>query len=889
MFPVPLAASGAVGAGLHDAAGDLVQAGRISRARLESFVIPNYFRTREEHTAPVTLASSPVHDVSSIDPIGDPQAAAPPLKTNIVAPATCWPTPALIPASCQLSVSGSELPDGSSSGAANGWKSMLLDRVTRHANQRSQRFCPRPYEQRGRDLRGPSALMRWCLAVAIAVLCAAVRPLRAEPAPHAAVHGRVVDAQGAPVRDASVTIEAAATTVTTDPDGRFELANAPTGETLVVAKDGYATTLVMASDGAADIVLPLEAQGEIISVHGELPPAAPGAMHVRRDELQGMPGTGGDLLQALSVMPGVASTAVPLGTTGVVIRGSSPQDSKILIDDFEVPALYHALGFRSIVREEAIDSLDYLPGGFDVGFGRATSGIVSMTTRAGGDGPRVEADSSSGDVGLLVQGRAGNLRYLAAFRRSVIDLFLPLLLPDDLDLSLVTVPRYYDEQLRLDYQLSSRWGVRVSSVGSDDALDLYTDRAEDRAHHFADRTRFLRATAAASYANGPWRAKLALSGIAQQHDSELGAVQHLRVTSPAVTARAEVERYAGELAGATGVAWRLGGEAVHTRHGFDVALPEEAREGEPAPAPDPRDTSLRSAGHLLTNDLAAWTTVAGNLGPRVHTTLGVRVDAYARTDDVAVEPRGELAIRLTPSLVARVSAGAYSRPPEYQSELLTPTLHAERATQLIAGVLYDPADGIRIQASIYDTIRRDLVTRDATGALTNAGRGTTYGAELAATLRRGPWFGWLAYSYAHSTRVDAPGEPSRWFDYDQPHHLEALGSYRTGTWTFGGRFRLLSGLPYTPVVATIFDSDRNLYRPIYGPVNSARADLHHELDLRIERRSTWGPLKITRYLDVQNVYLNQSAVTYFYNYDYSQRTALRWLPILPIVGVRVEW
>ncbi|HMG55906.1 MAG TPA: hypothetical protein VK601_20540, partial [Kofleriaceae bacterium] len=158
-----------------------------------------------------------------------------------------------------------------------------------------------------------------------------------------------------------------------------------------------------------------------------------------------------------------------------------------------------------------------------------------------------------------------------------------------------------------------------------------------------------------------------------------------------------------------------------------------------------------------------------------------------------------------------------------------------------------------------------------------------------ATVRRGPWFAWLAYSYSRSTRVDAPGEPSRRFDFDQPHHLEALASYRRGNWTFGARFRLLSGLPYTPVTGSVFDSDRDLYTPIYGPVNSARADVHHELDVRIERRYKWGPLRATQFLDIQNVYLNQTPVTYLYSYDYTQRAALTWLPIFPTLGLRIEW
>ena len=43
---------------------------------------------------------------------------------------------------------------------------------------------------------------------------------------------------------------------------------------------------------------------------------------------------------------------------------------------------------------------------------------------------------------------------------------------------------------------------------------------------------------------------------------------------------------------------------------------------------------------------------------------------------------------------------------------------------------------------------------------------------------------------------------------------------------------------------------------------------------------------MTAFLDVQNVYLNESVVTYFYSYDYSQKAAFKSLPIIPSIGVR---
>ena len=48
----------------------------------------------------------------------------------------------------------------------------------------------------------------------------------------------------------------------------------------------------------------------------------------------------------------------------------------------------------------------------------------------------------------------------------------------------------------------------------------------------------------------------------------------------------------------------------------------------------------------------------------------------------------------------------------------------------------------------------------------------------------------------------------------------------------------------------------------------------------------WGAAAMTAFLDIQNIYMNKSVVTYFYNYDYSQRTGFKSLPLLPSLGVR---
>ena len=721
-------------------------------------------------------------------------------------------------------------------------------------------------------------------------------PAAASPAPASAqpavrpisVTGRVIDALGRPLRGVSVSIEGAAEHVTTDAGGRFTL-DARLDASLVVASERHGVALArVTGPELADTVLILDLANERIEIGGEAPTVAAGSAQLDREELQRIPGTGGDVVRALTAMPGVVNTQLPLGYSGVVIRGSSPQDSKVLIDDFEIPLLFHPLGIRAIVPAEAVQSLTFIPGGFDVSYGRSSSGIVQLTTRPGSESRSTQAEVSLIDGGLISQGSLGeHTRFMLAVRRSVIDFVLPLVIPSSVDLSLTTVPQYWDEQFRIDHTLSPAWDLSVSSLGTDDVFELFTTKDEDAgAKRFYSRTRFLRLTAAAKYHEGEWQAQLALSGMLSDLRAEIGLYQRLGVTTPLVTPRATATRTVAKALGLKDVVWSSGAEAQIGYSSVDLAIPLERREGEPFPVYDPKDTSSHFQGTVWFPDFAAWSSVAASFDPRIRITAGLRADVFARSREFALQPRGELQIKLTDKLSSRLGAGAYRRPPEFQSELLQKNVKSERSDQLTLGLEYLPLLGVRLQGSLYYTDRSALITHNADGSLGNHGRGTSEGAELLAMIHGGTWFGWLGYSYSRSERVDEPGGPSRLFDYDQPHNLNVAASWKRGRWQVGGRFQLYSGLPYTPVIGAELDSDRNLHLPISGEVNSARAPIHHEVDLRVDYSWKWGRAAMLAYIDIQNVYLNRSIVTYFYSYDYSQRSAFESLPLIPSVGLR---
>ncbi len=729
-------------------------------------------------------------------------------------------------------------------------------------------------------------------------------PADVPPAPSTTklIRARVINALGRPLRNARVSVEGQTEQVTTDKSGWFRI-EASIGATLLIEADGYEVGLATVDGATLDDVVLLTTQqtAETIEVSGEAPPPSPGAAKLDRQELQRVPGTGGDIVRALTVMPGVVNLQIPLGYSGVVIRGSSPQDSRVLVDDFEIPVLFHNIGFRAVIPAEAIQSLDFIPGGYDVAYGRASSGIVLLTTRPGSDERTTQAEISLIDGGLLAQGRISKkTRYMFGLRRSTIDFVLPSLIPESVDLSLTTVPSYYDGQFRIDHELNDKWKLALSSVGTIDTFELYATKDTDAdSKRFFNRTRFVRFTGSARYLDGPWSAKLALSTLFPEFIFEAGAFQYIRTTQPTVTPRAEVVRTYADAIGLKNVEVRGGGEIQVGRGTLDLALPLEPREGEPFMGNDPKDVTELFKGSYWVPDFAAWTSVSADFDTRVRVTLGMRGDAFARVGEVTPQPRGEIKVKLTPTLTARVTSGAYRRPPEFQSENLETEVKSERSTQNILGLQYEPDPGIRVQTSVYYTDRTNLITREmpmmepgapagtgGMGELGNSGRGTSFGGEILGTYRGGPWFGWLSYSLSRSTRIDRPGEKERLFTFDQTHSMNAAASWKSKRWQLGGRFQLYSGLPFTPATGSILDSDRNFYIPTYAEPNSSRAPIHHQLDLRVDYFWKWGPTQLTAFLDVQNVYMNESIVTYFYGYDFTQRAAFTSIPIIPSLGLR---
>jgi hypothetical protein len=713
--------------------------------------------------------------------------------------------------------------------------------------------------------------------------------------------GIVRDANTAkPIVGAKVVIESGidSRSAVTDGNGEFSIM-AQASDTLVIAATGYETNIALLdSNNVIVIMVPLDAVGETIEIKATAAKTVTGSAKLSRQEMATLPGTGGDLLASVTILPGVTtpSAVSPAAGAGVIVRGSSPRDSRIVIDGFDVPLLYHSLLGRSIIPTVAVESLEYLPGGFDVKYGGASAGLISVTSRGGGEKMQGSAEVSLIDANLVASGPLNKkVRFMLSLRRSYVDAYLAAVIPKNSGITLLTAPRYYDGLFRLDYQASQRWTTALTVLGSDDLLTLLATGAGDNSSDvtFRQNTKFIRSIANAKwYRSDGVSADLSASVLLQDFNVSAGSAAKIKVGQMRGTVRGEVAKSVPQWIGLRDVVFRAGADVDVGRFVVDVDVDRPATEGDPNAVSGPAEGAPKVvfAGTVFATNLGLWGIIEASLSDKLRMNIGVRTDGYTRGGSYPVQPRAELKYKASQKTKFRLAAGRYTRPPEDADEFLDKTLHPESSAQITLGGEHTFANDVNLQVTGYDSERTSLITRDDMGAYQNQGRGRTFGLETLATWRSSQWFTWFAYTISRSTRIDSPGQAERLFDYDQTHNVVAAASFksRNEKWIFGGKFQYTSGSPFTPVVGAVFNSDLNSYNPKYGPVNSMTTQAHHQLDLRVDRIWRVGQKKIGAFLDVSNVYLNQSVVQYEYSYDYSQRGAIKSLPIIPSLGIRGE-
>lgn len=629
----------------------------------------------------------------------------------------------------------------------------------------------------------------------------------------------------------------------------------------------------------------------------EAPPREPTKRVMDQEQLTRIPGTRGDALRSIEIMPGVARTEFAGNDGPPLLRGGSSWESAVLLDGAPVPLIYHFGGLTSFFNSHLLESVELTPGNYSARYGRYAGGIVEAKVRdPKSDRFHALIELSAIDSFAVLEGPLSEKTSIAlAARRSNIDFFFKSFVPDN-SYQVLAAPIYWDYQAILAHRFDDRHKLRALVFGSRDQLELYfgDSAPEDPA------------------LRGTIDGRLEFHRLQFELQSKLSdrVEQNLMVSvGPAFG-----DQTIGELSSKfrfwdihARSEWSIfASDAVRIDTGLDLAM--FAGTGEyvgPAPAQgegNPEFGSLASEQYIVIEEKGLAPTrpgafVEASLRPVEPWLIvpGVRADYVVDGDDWTVDPRFSTRLDVVDDTTLKGGVGLYSQPPEYfqvMEDLGNPDIKPFRTLQTSIGVEQRFGEFVKVDLDGFYKRWENRIVGTEGGApprFVNDGTGRAYGFEglLDVRLTRRSQ-GFLSYTLSRSQRRDRD-EPWRLFDYDQTHNLSLAANYDLGAgWLVGARFRYVTGNPTSEIESAVYDASTDTYHPLVREVNGARLTAFHQLDVRVEKKFDIGVVDLTTFLEVLNVYNAKNREGESYSFDYSESEGVTGMPIFPNLGIRGE-
>ena len=688
----------------------------------------------------------------------------------------------------------------------------------------------------------------------------------------------------------------------TDENGKFIFSTVPEGTyTLNITPPNTELTQQTSVVVVADETLELEiyvgtAQYRLegVEVKGERIPKTVSKKSLQAQEITRLPGTGGDALRALPAIPGIGVANDFSGA--LYIRGGSDEDNLYYFDRVPVGYPYHFGGIVSSLSSEIIDRIDVYAGGYGAEYGVDSQAVIDIYSQ----------DDSRANLGGkfnlnllysegLLQGKIGkNGFWYAAGRRSYIDLFIGSL---SFDAGAITAfPRFWDYQLKAGYDLSEKHQLFFNLFASGDRFALKLD-GENVDQDFRGNTSFESGFDGAGFhlrsiLTDRLTSFLSLTRSDFQFDINFGPALSLKIDAPNYTLREDItyelnpmhRLESGLILGlepgqVTGTFTRIPDEGEVD---FDIRFEEKV----------PLDEYVR--GQRIEGYLQDRYTLL----PFLSVVFGLRFDYFNRIDQLSIQPRGSLLVELPNNSELQFAYGIYNQTPLpalLSSSIGNPALKSSRASHYILELKRQLSQDTEIKMAAYYKDLTGLATTDTEAAYLNQGTGYAQGTEFFLRHRSGErLFGWISYAYALSKRRDRPGEPYRFYSFDQTHVATLAASYKlTPTLEFGAKWQYRTGNPYTPCEgATVQFDPRNgnpIFIPIYAETNSDRLSPYHRLDLRVSKTFQFGNWKLGTFLELLNTYNRKNLLDFNYSEDCQTRNDINQLPLIPYLGITAEF
>ncbi|NJO24571.1 MAG: TonB-dependent receptor plug domain-containing protein [Bacteroidia bacterium] len=245
------------------------------------------------------------------------------------------------------------------------------------------------------------------------------------------VSGKVTDiSSGEPLPNVSVLVEGARGGTNSNVDGYFTLYNVPSDTAILEFSNvGYSVSRLFLSPKKSHDSL----QVQMVSAKNELTEVVVTGKRQQSFKLNQkvsmikltpaliatLPSVGEkDIFRSFQLMPGVS--AANENTSGLYVRGGTPDQSLVLYDGFTVYNVEHLFGFFSAFNSNAIKDVSLYKGGFEAKYGGRLSSVVDINSKEG-DKKKFNAGADLSLMSMNVFGEgpiAKNLTGIINFRKS---------------------------------------------------------------------------------------------------------------------------------------------------------------------------------------------------------------------------------------------------------------------------------------------------------------------------------------------------------------------------------------------------------------------------------------------------------------------------------------
>ena len=751
---------------------------------------------------------------------------------------------------------------------------------------------------------------------------------------------------------ADVIIKGTTQGTTTNVDGYFSLIDLPdTALTLQVLYVGYTPLEIPIEAGTADLNN-MEAKlstgvllDEVVvsSKSFKVMNASDGISTVQLSpsQLALLPNVGEvDIFRSLQLLPGVSGSNE--SSSGLFVRGGTPDQNLVLLDGMTVYNVDHFFGFFSAFNADAIKDVKLYKGAFPAKYGGRLSSVVDLTGKTG------DPNKFHGNLGInLLNARAslqvplfnkgsfsisGRRSYTDIIRSSlynnIFDVFTQTESPPDIEgIEVNTIEPdffFFDLNSKLSFNPTDKDVVALTFYSGEDHLVEFNDVSLPRFNGAVlldldiDETNDWGNRGFSGKWSRQWNPKwysnflVTSSNYFSEYDRAVNVIATV-VESDSVVVDQDILTV--EDNDVRDFSVRLDNEfQLNNKHKIEFGAQLSLIEVDYKFIRDDTLTILdlqQEAQYIAGYVSDTWTPT-----PNLTINAGLRATHYDLSDQIYWSPRFSFEYNLTEKLRLK---GGYGKHFQFVNRIVNENVtegsrdfwlladddlvKVSSAEHFVLGLGYE-TDGYIFDVEAYRKNYDDLAEFSLRfqrndidlDQLFFLGSGFAEGVEFLLQKKRGAYTGWLTYTLAR-VRNNFP-ELNNGFEFsalhDQRHEFKTVHSYEWGNYRLAATFVFASGKPFTEPAGQysieLLDGESLNFISV-GAKNASRLPAYHRLDLSIHYLAKADPFDIDIGLSVFNFYNRRNV--WFREYNFTENppviSEVEFLGITPNLSFEIKF